>query len=467
MEEDIYKCSFEKHNAIDALSYCQECKIYMCEKCENFHSELFENHHQFKLNDINNDINEIFTGLCTEQNHLVELEYYCKTHNVLCCSKCISKIKDKGQGQHRDCDICFIEDFENEKKDKLNENIKILEGLILVLEKSVKEIKKEIDKINIKREEINMKIQKIFTKLRNALNEREEQILSEMDKIYTFSTLNEDKIKKVLHKTDKTKEFIKEVKSKNFNWKNNDLKILMNNCITIDNNIKEIKEINELNESLKKGEPLFYYYSYKFFAQEQPNDEYSTFTPDKEEDIKQIFNDIKNFGFLKNNGKIFKSKINIDEKKVKEYLDNRNFIASLLYRKTVDGDKPKDFHDKCDNKGITMIFIQTTDESVFGGYTEKGWEGTGHKRDKSTFIFNYNGKYPAKDDKDCIYCDPNYGPTFGNESFYEIVLDNSLDKGETLGGNCENYTFFNKKKTEYDHIKWEVQEIEVYQIIYI
>ena len=205
MEEDIYKCSFEKHNAIDALSYCQECKIYMCEKCENFHSELFENHHQFKLNDINNDINEIFTGLCTEQNHLVELEYYCKTHNVLCCSKCISKIKDKGQGQHRDCDICFIEDFENEKKDKLNENIKILEGLILVLEKSVKEIKKEIDKINIKREEINMKIQKIFTKLRNALNEREEQILSEMDKIYTFSTLNEDKIKKVLHKTDKTK----------------------------------------------------------------------------------------------------------------------------------------------------------------------------------------------------------------------------------------------------------------------
>ena len=120
MELNNYKCSLEKHQEIDADSYCQDCKIYMCEKCENYHSNLFTNHHQFNL-DKNKDINEVFTGLCKEENHSIELEYYCKTHNVLCCSKCIAKIKEKGNGQHRDCDVCFIEDFENEKKEKLNE----------------------------------------------------------------------------------------------------------------------------------------------------------------------------------------------------------------------------------------------------------------------------------------------------------------------------------------------------------
>ena len=138
MEEDTIKCSLDKHKEIDAVSYCQECKIYMCEKCEKFHSELFTNHHLFKLD----EDKDIFTGLCKEENHSIELEYYCKTHNILCCSKCISKIKEKGNGKHRDCDICFIENFENEKKEKLNDNIKNLEELLVILEKSIDELKK-------------------------------------------------------------------------------------------------------------------------------------------------------------------------------------------------------------------------------------------------------------------------------------------------------------------------------------
>ena len=99
----------EDHVQIDAISYCQECKIYMCDNCSKYHSKLFKNiHHQFKKDINNDDINNIFTGLCKEQNHSIELEYFCKTHNVLCCAKCISKIKQKGNGQHTECDICFI-----------------------------------------------------------------------------------------------------------------------------------------------------------------------------------------------------------------------------------------------------------------------------------------------------------------------------------------------------------------------
>ena len=84
------KCSLSSHKENDAISFCQECRIYMCNKCEKLHSELFINHNQFKL-EKDKDITEIFTGFCKEKNHPIELKYFCKTHNVLCCAECIIK----------------------------------------------------------------------------------------------------------------------------------------------------------------------------------------------------------------------------------------------------------------------------------------------------------------------------------------------------------------------------------------
>ena len=143
MEE--IKCSSERHNETKAVSYCPECKIYMCNKCESYHSELFQKHHQVK---IDKDINLIFTGFCKEKNHLEKIEYFCKTHNKLCCSSCISKIKKNGKGEHHDCDICLINEIKEEKKNKLKNNINLLEGLLKELENYNNEINKIFYKIN-------------------------------------------------------------------------------------------------------------------------------------------------------------------------------------------------------------------------------------------------------------------------------------------------------------------------------
>ena len=121
MENKKKKCASKNHIEIDAITYCPECKVYMCNKCEQFHSELFQNHHSF---DLYKDINEIFTGICKESKHLNELEYFCNSHNQLCCAACISKIKNKGNGQHKDCEILNIEDIKDKKKQRLKENIK-------------------------------------------------------------------------------------------------------------------------------------------------------------------------------------------------------------------------------------------------------------------------------------------------------------------------------------------------------
>ena len=118
MEKEIQKvkCSLKKHKENEAIIYCQECCIYMCNKCKSTHADLFESHHLYSLE---KDIKEIFTGFCKEENHFVELEYFCKTHNQLCCAKCISKFKNRGSGKHRDCEVCIIEDIKEEKKRKI------------------------------------------------------------------------------------------------------------------------------------------------------------------------------------------------------------------------------------------------------------------------------------------------------------------------------------------------------------
>ena len=118
-------CSFEEHKEVNAIKYCPECRIYMCNKCETFHSNLFKNHHPYNLN---TDIDDLFTGYCKEKDHY-KLKYFCKTHNQLCCGLCLCKSDKKGDGQHKDCDICITEDIKDEKKNKLIDNIKYLEEL--------------------------------------------------------------------------------------------------------------------------------------------------------------------------------------------------------------------------------------------------------------------------------------------------------------------------------------------------
>ena len=110
------KCSFNEHKNIDAIKLCSNCKIYMCNKCEKLHSGLFINHSLYGLDQ---DNNFIFSDVCKQENHFNKLEYFCKDHNVLCCSSCIVKVKKKGRVQHAECNVCILEDIKSEKKDIL------------------------------------------------------------------------------------------------------------------------------------------------------------------------------------------------------------------------------------------------------------------------------------------------------------------------------------------------------------
>ena len=311
MKNDIKKCcSSKQHDKIDAISYCQECKVYMCNKCEKFHSELLQNHHSYNLD---KNLNNIFTGFCNEENHQKELNYFCKAHNILCCVCCIAKIKGKGNGQHTDCDICFIEEIKEEKKNKLKENIKSLEDLSKNLDNSINELKSLFEKINENKEELKLKIQKIFTKIRNTLNDREDELLLEVDKQFNELFVNEDIIKETEKLPNKIKSSLEKGKIIEKDWNDNKLNLLINDCINIENNIKDI---NLINENIKKCN--------------LNKDKKIHFLPE-EEGINNFLENIKIFGkILYNIFRFKKCPININEKRKFSITGNNENIMTYI-----------------------------------------------------------------------------------------------------------------------------------------
>ena len=124
------------------------------------------------------------------------------------------------------------------------------------------------------------------------------------------------------------------------------------------------------------------------------------------------------------------------------------------------------FHNKCDNKGIIITFIETTKGYIFWGYTELTWDKSGSfKKDKSTFIFSFNNrqKYNARNNNPSIFCSYNKGPRFGC-GYPEIYFNGTLDIGESSDVSC---TFTDKRALTNGEQYWDVKELEVYKIIYI
>ena len=169
MEIKNKKCSMKEHSEIDAKITCINCNLNLCKECEVFHSNFCKDHQTYNL-DTNNK--EIFNGFCKENNHLIKLEYFCRTHNILCCAKCITKIKNDKNGKHTDCNICNIEDIVNEKKNNFNDNFKQLKELSNTIQTSIDEIKDIFENHEEIKEEIKLKIQQSFTKIRNQLNNK-------------------------------------------------------------------------------------------------------------------------------------------------------------------------------------------------------------------------------------------------------------------------------------------------------
>ena len=438
--ENQKKCSLKDHSNINAVAYCQKCEIYMCNKCNKVHQDLCTNHSDYIVND---NINELFNEICKEEKNHSKLNYYCKNHNKLCCLSCIAKIKGKGIGQHKDCDVFFIEEIKDEKLNKLKENIKYLEDFSKSLEISINEIKKLFNDINENKEQLKIKVQKIFTNLRNVLNNREDELVNEIDEKFNNLYGNEDIIRKGEKFPEKIKKSIEKGKSIENEFNNNKLISVINDCISIENNINDISKINEIIDKCKNNNKI----------------KINLYLNDEE--INNLTEKIKNIGKSCSN-QFINSKIKFDENLVKDWI-GKNFTSELLFSTSKNGFKPSEFHRLCDNKGPTIIFIETKKGCIFGGYTELDWDkSSGYKTDESTFLFSINNKakYTRKNKLCSICCRDDLAPSFGGNVYPDFYCMGSCERGRL----CNENTFATKEELNNGDSRFEVKEMEVYQI---
>ena len=426
----------------------------MCNKCENFHSELFQNH---ILINLDKDTNDIFTGFCKEKEHFDKLKYFCKNHNQLCCAACITKIKGEGNGQHTDCDICFVEDIKLSKKNKLKENIKYLEELSKTFQQSIDKLKNIYENINNDKEELKLNIQKIFTKLRSEINDREDKLLNEVDNAYNDIYFDENLLKRSEKITKQINSNLENSKIIDNDWEDKNKSLsLISDCINLENNIKYIIDIN--NNVTK-------YTSNNFSIQFNY-------------DIESIIKEIKIFGKIINQNLgdnfeevLIKSKIIENKEQIKllkdwlPYKKKEEIKCKLIYDAQRDGDSASTFHSLCDNKGATLTILTTSDNKKIGGFLSKAFSGNnGIFSDNNAFLFslNYNEKYPSLnrgnnyvDKKEC-------GPIFGYYCIY--IKDKCLTNKENY---YHPYTYrynFGKRNKD-EEFYFTTINLEIYQII--
>ena len=217
----------------------------MCNKCKNIHNGFLKKHHTINLA---NNIIEQFIDICKEKGHTMNLDYFCKTHNILCCAACITKIKGKGNGKHNECDICFIEDIADTKKNLYDINFEYLKEILFLMEENIHDLKKyNINEIDKKKEELKNQIQTFFTKLRNKINKKEDELLLKVDNKYDELFINEKLIQKNEIYLNNIKKNLEQWNINNNNdWNNkSNLSLLINNSINIEKNIKYVEDLKK------------------------------------------------------------------------------------------------------------------------------------------------------------------------------------------------------------------------------
>ena len=298
------------------------------------------------------------------------MEYFCKDHNKLCCAACLCKIKKNNNGFHKDCNACCIEEIKDEKKNKLKENIKFLEDVSKQFEKSIEELKLIVEEKTKDIEEIKLNILKIFTHIRNKINEREDELLKEIDKQFDNLYINEEIIKESAKFPNKINILLEKCKKINTEWDDNKLNLLINDCINIENNIKEINAIKEKMEKCELNNNI----DIKFIC-------------NNNNEINSLLENIKNFGKLdtinKTVPKFKKCPINMNE--------NRKYIIKGEKENIITNEKDSWIGVICDmqlkglkeykwkikilkseNKNI-MIGVAPSDYDINSSLYKSGW----------------------------------------------------------------------------------------------
>ena len=157
----------------------------------------------------------------------------------------------------------------------------------------------------------------------------------------------------------------------------------------------------------------------------------------------------------------------------------RKSKLTLLYRGSRDGFGAKRFHAKCDGKLKTLTIVKSTNDNIFGGYTEVDWTPNNvfYKNDPNAFLFslvnkdNQPIKLKHKGIGSAICCHPSYSVTFGDgHDLYIASNANANQFNYSNLGQSYLHPKYAQVSVEAQSFlagshKFQIAEIEVFQMI--
>jgi len=143
-------------------------------------------------------------------------------------------------------------------------------------------------------------------------------------------------------------------------------------------------------------------------------------------------------------------------------------IGNILYVASKDGDSGRDFHEKCDGKGPTIVIIRTTTGNVFGGYAGVSWRSDNTNSYSSTsFLFRLRpsiGNYAKIGGrrKRALFNGIDYGPIFGGGDDICVVNGALTSTLSYVNGNSYTATRYTLNN---DTRNFQVEDYIVFQVI--
>ena len=157
-------------------------------------------------------------------------------------------------------------------------------------------------------------------------------------------------------------------------------------------------------------------------------------------------------------------------------IDEKNMISNwinpftkikykLLFRASQDGDSMDTFHEKCDNKGPTLVIIKSKKGKRFGGYNPLSWDSSyTYKNHPFTFLFSLDKKKKYN----LIKGYEQYSTVAGN-SYFAFGIGHDLYISDHCTNNLNSYsnpnTFDTTENEELTDEKYfSVSDYEVYSV---
>jgi hypothetical protein len=129
-------------------------------------------------------------------------------------------------------------------------------------------------------------------------------------------------------------------------------------------------------------------------------------------------------------------------------LGNKLLVTELLFRGSIHGWTPQDFHSRCDHKGPTICLFKIKDGDCIGGFTNAQWSSPNQHKyegDQDAMLFNLSfcRHFPSQPNiPNKIACYKPFGPSFTEGNGFELsAWDNPMNGNHTCYSHTNKLAF--------------------------